>query len=125
MSVVHRFTRAVAQAVVAGSFFALASLAHAHAFPKVRTPAADTTVVAPHEVSIEFNNPVEPAFTSITVADAHGNTVSTGKSAVDAKDPRHVSVAVGDLASGAYTVAWIAVAEDGHRTQGHYVFNVK
>lgn len=121
MSFARRFTRTA----VAVSLLTVTSLAFAHSFPKVRTPAADTTVVPPHEVAIEFDKPIEPAFSSITVTDSHGNTVSTGKSAVDAKDHRHMSVAVGDLASGAYTVAWVAVAEDGHRTQGHYAFNVK
>jgi len=125
MKSVRRFTRTVARSVVAASLVAVTSFAFAHSFPKVRTPAADTTVVAPHDVSIEFDNPIEPAFSSITVTDAHGHTVSTGKSAVDPKDPRHMSVAVGDLASGAYTVEWVAVAQDGHRTHGRYAFNVK
>jgi methionine-rich copper-binding protein CopC len=125
MKLVHRLTRTVAQTVVAVSFVGVASLAYAHAFPKVRTPAPQTTVVPPHEVSIEFSEALEPAFSSITVTDAHGNSVGTARSAVDANDHTRMSVAVGDLAPGAYTVAWVAVAEDGHRTQGHYVFNVK
>jgi hypothetical protein len=125
MCSVRRFAHAIARSAVAASLLTVTSLALAHSFPKVRTPAADTTVVPPHEVAIEFDNPIEPAFSSITVTDSHGKTVSTGKAAVDARDPRHMSVAVGDLASGAYTVAWVAVADDGHRTHGQYTFNVK
>lgn len=134
MKPVHRLTRTTrvtrtargfAHAVVAASLLCVAALAHAHAFPKVRTPAPQTTVVPPHEVSIEFSEALEPAFSSITVTDAHGGTVSTGKSAVDANDHTRMSVPVGNLTAGAYTVAWVAVAEDGHRTQGRYVFNVK
>jgi len=121
MKSVFRYT----SAVVAASLLAVSSLAQAHAYPKVRTPDADATVAAPHDVSIEFGEALEPAFSSIVVTDAHGNTVSTGKSAVDPQDGKHMSVALGALAPGAYTVAWIAVAADGHRTQGRYAFNVK
>ncbi|QCP51984.1 copper resistance protein CopC [Trinickia violacea] len=28
-------------------------------------------------------------------------------------------------APGVYTISWVAVAADGHRTQGHYSFTVK
>jgi len=125
MTVVRRFARTVTHGAVATALLAAATLAQAHAYPKIRTPAADTTVVAPHEVSIEFDDAVEPAFTSITVTDAHGATVSTGKTVADAHDAKRVSVPVGELRSGPYTVAWVAVAADGHRTEGHYVFNVK
>ncbi|PXW23705.1 copper resistance protein CopC [Paraburkholderia caballeronis] len=125
MTFARRFAGTVAHAAVAVSFFAAASLAYAHAYPKVRTPAADSTVAAPHEVAIEFDDALEPAFSSITVSDAQGHTVSAGKSAVDAQDKKHMAVAVGDLGPGVYTVNWVAVAADGHRTQGHYAFNVK
>ena len=117
--------RVVARAAVAVSLAAVASLACAHAYPKVRTPAAGATVAAPRGVSIEFGEALEPAFSSMKVADARGTTVSTGKSAVDPRDGRRMSVALGALGPGAYTVEWVAVADDGHRTQGNYVFNVK
>jgi len=39
--------------------------------------------------------------------------------------PRFARRFTGIVAPGAFTVAWRAVAEDGHRTQGHYLFNVK
>jgi methionine-rich copper-binding protein CopC len=125
MRFAHRVARTVSHAVLAASLLGVASLAFAHAFPKVRTPDANSTVAAPHEVAIEFGEGLEPAFSSITVTDAHGHTVSTGKPVVDAHDAKHMSIAVGDLAPGAYTVTWVAVADDGHRTQGHYVFNVQ
>jgi methionine-rich copper-binding protein CopC len=38
---------------------------------------------------------------------------------------RNTSVALNALTPGVYTVAWIAVADDGHHTQGHYGFTVK
>jgi methionine-rich copper-binding protein CopC len=36
-----------------------------------------------------------------------------------------MSVTLNPLTPGDYAVAWVAVAEDGHRTQGHYTFTVK
>ncbi|TKC82991.1 copper resistance protein CopC [Trinickia terrae] len=67
----------------------------------------------------------EPAFSSIAVTDASGKSVVSGKSAVDASNAKHMSVALAALTPGVYTVAWVAVAADGHRTQGHYTFTVK
>jgi methionine-rich copper-binding protein CopC len=68
---------------------------------------------------------IEPAFSSTTVTDARGKDVTSSKSAVDATNAKHMSVSVNLLTPGAYTVAWVAVAEDGHRKQGHHTFMVK
>jgi len=104
---------------------ATAQLALAHAHPTQQTPAPDATVEAPHEVTIDFTEGLEPAFSTLTVVDAAGKQVNSAKSAVDATNKKHMSVALGDLKTGAYQVKWTAVADDGHRTQGHYLFNVK
>lgn len=114
-----------ARGIVAVCFVAAAPLALAHAMPKQQTPAPNATVGAPHEVSIEFSEGLEAAFSTLTVTDAHGKPVTSAKSSVDASDKKHLSVALGELAPGAYQVKWTAVADDGHRTQGHYTFNVK
>ncbi|WGS44987.1 copper resistance protein CopC [Burkholderia sp. JSH-S8] len=106
--------------------FVIAQAAHAHAFPKVQQPAAGATLAtAPHTVSIEFDEALEPAFSSITVADSQGKPVVDGKSAVDAANRKLMKAALSALAPGTYTVNWVAVANDGHRTQGHYAFTVK
>jgi len=108
--------------------FALATstqLALAHALPKLQQPGPGATVSAPHEVSIEFGEALEPTFSSMLVTDAHGTQVNTAKSTVDSSDRKHMSVALGTLAPGVYKVQWTAVAADGHRTQGHYNFTVK
>ena len=111
--------------VTAAAFF-LAQSAFAHAHPIQRTPGAGATVdVDQKEVSIEFDDTLEPAFSSLKVADAAGKSVTSGKSSVDANDKKHMTVALGALKPGVYTVSWVAVAADGHRTQGHYTFKVK
>lgn len=77
------------------------------------------------EVAIEFDDGLEPAFSSIAVTDAQGKPVTSAKSLVDSADKKHMSVALNALTPGVYSVAWVAVADDGHRTQGHYSFTVK
>jgi methionine-rich copper-binding protein CopC len=110
---------------LAAGLFAIASFAFAHAMPRQQSPAPNATVSAPHEVVIEFGEALEASFSSISVTDAHGKDVGASKSVVDAHDPKRMSVALGELAPGAYQVKWTAVADDGHRTQGHYSFTVK
>ncbi|MGG1944642.1 copper resistance protein CopC [Trinickia sp. NRRL B-1857] len=104
-----------------------AQWAYAHAHPKQQTPGAGATVGVgtTQQVSIEFDDALEGAFSSLKVTDAAGRDVTTGASSVDANDKKHMSVALRALEPGLYTVSWVAVAADGHRTQGHYAFTVK
>jgi methionine-rich copper-binding protein CopC len=103
----------------------VAQTASAHVFPSKQEPAAGSTVSAPAQVRITFNGPLEPAFSTLTVTDAAGKPVTAGKAAIDAKAPDVISVPVSGLAAGPYTVHWVAVASDGHRTHGDYTFSVK
>lgn len=114
------------RAAVAALLIAGCQMAYAHAYPTHQTPGAGATVTtAQHDVAIDFDNTIEPAFSSITVTDAHGKDVTSGKSAVDPSNAKRMSVGVNPLTPGVYTVSWVAVAADGHRTQGHYAFTVK
>lgn len=110
-------------ALVAGLM--LASVAFAHVFPKKQEPGAGATVASPAQVHVLFDGPLEPSFSSLTVSDASGQQVNTQKSSVDAQQAAAMSVPLPPLAAGHYTVHWIAVADDGHRTHGDYAFDVK
>ncbi|ALP64744.1 copper resistance CopC family protein [Paraburkholderia caribensis] len=116
-------TRLAAALALSLTLMPLAALAHV--FPQKQEPGAGTTVEAPAKVTIAFDGPLEPAFSSLTVTDAAGKQVSTAKSTIDAQQPSVASVALPALAAGKYTVHWVAVASDGHRTHGDYSFNVK
>jgi methionine-rich copper-binding protein CopC len=117
---------AIVRTLIASAALASAQLAQAHAYPQHQVPAAGATVsTSQNEVSIEFDDGLEPAFSSIAVTDAQGKPVTSAKSVVDSADKKHMSVALNALTPGVYSVAWVAVAEDGHRTQGHYSFTVK
>src|SRR5690242_15000860 len=85
-----------AHIAVAALTLAAAPLACAHAMPTHQEPAAGATVTAsPDKVAIDFDDRLEPAFSSIEVTDAQGKSVVSGKSSVDAANPRHMSVSLG------------------------------
>ena len=109
--------------LVAG--LAFAGAAFAHVFPQKQEPGAGATVATPAQVKITFDGPLEPAFTTLTVTDSTGKQVNTAKSTVDEHQPAVVSVPLPALGAGRYTVHWVAVASDGHRTHGDYAFDVK
>ncbi|MEA3093976.1 MAG: copper resistance protein [Caballeronia sp.] len=120
------FNSVIVRTLITCAALASAQLAHAHAYPQHQEPGAGATVsTSQKEVAIEFDDGLEPAFSSIAVTDAQGKPVTRAKSAVDPADKKHMSVALNALTPGVYSVAWIAVADDGHRTQGHYSFTVK
>ena len=105
--------------------YLMATSVWAHARPVTRTPTDHALVSAPHEVRIDFSETLEPALSSILVIDAQGKTANNAKSAVDSKNAKLMSVALPPLPAGVYQVKWVAVATDGHRTQGQYTFTVK
>ncbi|WP_175856647.1 copper resistance protein CopC [Burkholderia anthina] len=114
------------RAAAAALLLAGTQLAYAHAYPTHQDPSAGETVTAsPKTVAIDFDDALEPAFSSIAVTDAQGHAVTSGKAEVDAANKKHMSVALNPLTPGVYVVAWVAVAVDGHRTQGHDAFTVK
>ncbi|MBJ9595177.1 MULTISPECIES: copper homeostasis periplasmic binding protein CopC [Burkholderia] len=111
----------------AGAILAAAPVAaSAHGKLESAAPATGSTVdVAPDTVRLAFNEDLEPAFSSVKVSDANGNAVTQDKAKVDASNPRVMTVAMPRLAPGAYTVQWVAMTADAHRTKGTYTFRVK
>jgi len=99
--------------------------AWAHAQPETQTPGAGAVVSAPQEVRITYDEALEPAFSSLIVSDAQGKQVNSAKAEVDATTHKTMRVALPALPAGVYQVKWVAVADDGHRTQGSYKFTVK
>lgn len=102
-----------------------AGTARAHAKTESLHPECGSTVTAPQAVRITFNVAIEPAFSTLWVSDALGRQVSTARSTVDSATRRTVRVPLPPLPAGQYRVYWIAVAQDGHRVQGNYVFDVR
>lgn len=112
-------------AAVAASCALLSAHAFAHAYPVTSDPAKGATVhTAPAEVAIEFDDELEPKFSTIVVHDAKGATVSNGAASVPASDAKHLSVPLKALSPGTYTVLWTATDTDTHKTKGSFTFKV-
>lgn len=114
----------VATTLAAGALFSSQALAHASL--TASEPAAGATVApAPKEIELTFNEKVEAAFSSITLADGGGKPVAVGKVKVDGGNPAVLRLSLPALAPGAYTVGWAAAGRDGHRRKGEFTFTVK
>jgi methionine-rich copper-binding protein CopC len=98
--------------------------AWAHSFPEQETPSAGATVAtAPAQVTIKYDAPIEKLFDSLRVVDASGQDKAAGAPQVSA-DGYELSVPVGALSPGQYTVQWRVVCIDTHHTEGSYTFTV-
>lgn len=117
-----KYLSTLALACAAAGILFAAPHAAAHAMLKESSPAANSTVSAPKEVALMFNEKIEPAFSSVKVNDAGGKEVAAGKGEVDGARLR---LALPELAPGAYAVQWVGVGNDGHRRSGQFQFTVK
>lgn len=102
------------------------SAALAHANLAEASPAPDSALdSAPETVTILFTEPIEDALSKIRVLDRSGRRVDAGDSAVDPENSLSMSVSLGDLADGTYTVSWRNVSQvDGHSVRGAFAFSV-
>lgn len=102
--------------------------ARAHAELVESTPAdGETRDQAPDTVVARFSEEVVADGSSLVVTDADGNVVDQGDSRLDTSDAQRTTLVVSlrdDLGSGTYTVAWTAVAADGHPQTGTFSFTV-
>ena len=76
------------------------------------------------EVTIRFNEKLEPAFGSVVVRDSEGKQVDKGDGAVDKKDRLVLRVSLPPLMPGTYKVEWRAVGTDTHKVNGDFTFTV-
>ena len=100
--------------------------AFAHANLARASPAPNSVLdEPPSRVATWFTEPIESSLSEIQVLDAQGSRVDDGDSLVDANDPLAMSVGLGPIPEGTYTVAWKNVSTvDGHRVRGSFVFSV-
>lgn len=96
--------------------------AQAHAFLDRAEPRVGNKVAAPpREVILWFTQKLESAFSAITVTNAAGERVDTGKTRVNGNQ---MSVAIRAGGSGTYRVKWQVLSVDTHRTDGSFTFQV-
>lgn len=102
----------------------------AHAHLSAATPAADAALdESPEAIDLAFSEAIEPALSRVTLQRVDGDTlheIETG--ALDAGGEGNTDITLplkAPLEAGEYEVHWDVLADDGHRTQGHYSFVVQ
>ena len=100
-----------------------AAFAHAH-LVRATPPEGGTVQTAPAEVTLKFNERLEPAFTSAVIRDAAGKQVDKADAHVDKSDRTVVRVSLPPLEPGVYKVEWRAMSADTHKINGNFTFRV-
>ncbi len=98
----------------------------AHALLLSSDPVANTVVAtAPASITLTFTEPPDLHLSSVRVLDATGSGHTTGPAVTGAGGADTLTVPVGPLPDGVYTVAWRTVSTaDGHATAGSFAFSV-
>src|SRR4051812_4009016 len=114
--------RSAVIALVVMRLLLVTGAANAHAFLDHAEPRVGNRVdTAPRQVTLWFTEKLEPAFSSITVTNAAGQRVDTGKARVSGSQ---MSVSLRAGGSGTYRVNWQVLSVDAHRTNGNFTFQV-
>ncbi len=100
----------------------VAGEASAHAFLDHAEPRVGNKVAAaPREVTLWFTQKLEAAFSTVTVTNAAGQRVDTGKPRVSGNQ---MSVSLRPGGAGTYHVTWHVLSVDAHTTDGSFTFQV-
>ncbi|GJH18090.1 copper resistance protein CopC [Caballeronia novacaledonica] len=101
------------------------AIAFAHGKLESAEPPVNGIVsTAPGLLRLTFNEDLEPAFSTIKVADANGAVVGDEKAKVDPANKRVLTLSVPKLAAGTYSVQWAVMTGDSHKAKGTYKFSV-
>ncbi len=120
-----KFVRHTLAALAALAVTSFISSAFAHAVLKQTVPEKAATLTAtPLQMRLQFNEPLEAAFTSIKLVGPRGD-VPTDKATLDVSDPSLVLMPLPTLPRGAYKTQWTTMGHDGHRVKGEFAFTVK
>ena len=96
--------------------------AFAHSFLERTEPRAGNKVATePPEVTLWFGQKLESAFSSVTVTNAAGERVDSGKPRVSGNQ---MSVSLRPGGTGTYHVNWKVLSVDTHTTDGSFTFEV-
>ena len=96
--------------------------AQAHAFLDHSEPRVGNKVASPpRNVTLWFTQKLEPAFSSVTVTNAAGERVDSGKARVSGNQ---MSIPLRAGGAGTYHVNWHVLSVDTHTTEGNFTFQV-
>jgi methionine-rich copper-binding protein CopC len=99
------------------------AMAHAQLSHAVPSPGS-TVPSSPSEVTLNFSEQLEAAFSSVVVRDAGGNRVDKSDGHIDKADRTIMHASLQPLMPGTYSVKWRAVTVDTHSTEGTFTFRV-
>jgi len=99
--------------------------ASAHAALVKSSPARGTTLVQPPQrVELTFSERLEPAYSTVDVADTAGQQVDLRDASLSPADSRRLTVSLPHLVAGKYTVRFRVLSVDGHVVQSEFAFTV-
>src|SRR5215468_8672971 len=99
-----------------------AGAAQAHAFLDHAEPRVGNKIASPpRQVTLWFTQKLEPAFSSVTVTNAAGERVDSGKARVSGNQ---MSVSLRPGGAGTYRVNWRVLSVDTHTSDGSFTFQV-
>jgi copper transport protein len=88
-------------------------------------PAQSSLTRAPAQVRLTFTEAIEPNSVQVSVLDRSRNQVSPGNATLVPGSNDTVTLPLGDLPPGVYTISWaVTSAVDGHTTRGLIPFAV-
>ncbi|MCI0478814.1 MAG: copper resistance protein CopC, partial [Anaerolineales bacterium] len=98
----------------------------AHAKLVRANPAPNSIVaVAPSQIQLWFDEPLELNFSAVQVLDANKQRVDTGELVAVAGDPNSLIAPLKPTGDGTYNVIWkVLSAADGHITNGVFAYGV-
>lgn len=98
----------------------------AHAYLVKSVPAQRAVLYhAPAKIQLWFNERLEPRYSSLSLSDAGGKAIETGKVEVSHDDPKQLAAPLKLLPAGRYVVKYRVLSVDGHVVQDQFPFTVK
>ncbi|HEX2194776.1 MAG TPA: copper resistance CopC family protein [Candidatus Limnocylindria bacterium] len=120
----RRFRRGPLLATILGLLLAavpMAAAAHAHLVSS-SPEAGENLEEAPTEVTITFDDELEPEGSGFTVHDHDGAEVGSGEVDLQVAERNVLRGDVSISEPGVYTVEWTVIASDGDETSGSFAF---
>jgi hypothetical protein len=121
--IVHVFLR------VATGVLLTAAVPHdvlAHALLSKSEPARRAVLSRPPaQVRLWFSERLEPAFSTASVLDADGKTVTEQQARVATEDPKLLELPLPALGPGTYIVRYKVLSVDGHTVNGSFKFSIR
>ena len=116
----------IAAGAAAFALAAAAGEASAHAHLLAANPAANATVPAPKQLTLQFSEKLRPKFSGLTLTMPQMSDMKAPVKVSVGKDGKTlVATPAEALSAGVYKVEWHAVTADTHRVQGAYTFTVR